>query len=145
MGFEPCLADPDVWRRPAVKDDGKTKYYEYILTYVDDCLVISEHPRKIIDTLKHEYQYIIKDDAPPSRYLGATMGRIQLKDGTWAWFMSAEQYLEEAIKEVERKWGKLEKLFTNRSLLDIPHIVGYHPELEQTDLLPDKDIQLYQS
>lgn len=35
LGFKSSDADPDVWLRPAVKDDG-SKYYEYILMYVDD-------------------------------------------------------------------------------------------------------------
>ena len=37
IGFIPTRADPDVWRRPAVKPDG-FKYYEYILCYVDNLL-----------------------------------------------------------------------------------------------------------
>ena len=30
LGFNSCPADPDVWMRPALKDDG-SEYYEYIL------------------------------------------------------------------------------------------------------------------
>jgi hypothetical protein len=33
------LADPDVWLRPNVKTNGDT-YYEYVIVYVDDILVI---------------------------------------------------------------------------------------------------------
>ena len=40
IGFVPTRANPDVWRRPAVKEDGY-EYYEYILCYVDDILAIS--------------------------------------------------------------------------------------------------------
>ena len=36
-GFKSCKADADVWIRPAVKEDG-TKYYEYVLCYVDNIL-----------------------------------------------------------------------------------------------------------
>jgi len=35
LGFKSCRADPDVWLRPQRKADG-TKYYEYMLCYVDD-------------------------------------------------------------------------------------------------------------
>ena len=45
LDFKSCLADPDVWMRPAIKSDGNT-YYEYILLYVDDALVVSEHTMK---------------------------------------------------------------------------------------------------
>ena len=41
MGFTSCIADPDVWRRPATKENGE-EYYEYIMTYVDDIVAIRE-------------------------------------------------------------------------------------------------------
>jgi hypothetical protein len=40
FGFASCQSDPDIWRRGATKKDGMN-YYEYILVYVDDLLVIS--------------------------------------------------------------------------------------------------------
>jgi hypothetical protein len=30
LGFKGCLADPDIWMRPANKPDG-TPYYKYVL------------------------------------------------------------------------------------------------------------------
>ena len=38
LGYELCLADPDLWMRLAKKDNGDS-YYEYLLLYVDDALV----------------------------------------------------------------------------------------------------------
>jgi hypothetical protein len=43
-GFFNCLADPDVWMRPAVKPTGD-EYYEYILCYVDDLSFLMMHKR----------------------------------------------------------------------------------------------------
>ncbi len=43
LNYRPSYADPDVYMRPAVKEDG-CKYYEYVLTYVDDVLCISNTP-----------------------------------------------------------------------------------------------------
>ena len=43
LGYKPSLADPDVYMRPAVKSN-RFKYYEYVLTYVDDVLCISDNP-----------------------------------------------------------------------------------------------------
>ena len=40
IGYRPSIADPDIWMRPAMKDNG-FKYWEYILCYVDDVLTIS--------------------------------------------------------------------------------------------------------
>jgi Reverse transcriptase (RNA-dependent DNA polymerase) len=106
LGFTACKADPDVWMRRATKESG-FEYYEYILTYVDDCLVVSGDPKKIIQALEEEYKYRLKDVGEPKRYLGAKIGKINFQDGTKAWYMSARLYLEQAIIEVERKWGNL--------------------------------------
>ena len=47
LNFKSCLADPDVWMRLAIKSNGNT-YYEYILVYVDDALVVSENAESIL-------------------------------------------------------------------------------------------------
>ncbi len=44
LGYKSCLADPDVWLRPATKPNG-FQYYEYVLVYVDDVLVLSHNVR----------------------------------------------------------------------------------------------------
>jgi Reverse transcriptase (RNA-dependent DNA polymerase) len=143
LGFTSCRADPDVWLRPATKVNG-FQYYEYLLTYVDDCLVLSEKPQAIIDTLQNDHGYRLKDVGPPTRYLGAEIGKYDHGDGTSSWYMSSRLYLKQAIAEVERKWGDLHKMFT-RGSLDIPMLPGSHPELDTTKFLDDNDTQLYQS
>ena len=35
LGFYSCKADPDVWIRPSIKEDG-SDYYQYVLLYIDD-------------------------------------------------------------------------------------------------------------
>ena len=40
LGYKSCLADPDLWYRPEVREEDKFKYYSYALLYVDDCLCI---------------------------------------------------------------------------------------------------------
>eukprot|EP00957_Ditylum_brightwellii_P032181 2439896-Ditylum_brightwellii.AAC.1 len=47
LGSTSCPTDPDVWMRPAIQSDG-SKYYEYILLYVDDALAIGEQPEKFL-------------------------------------------------------------------------------------------------
>jgi hypothetical protein len=143
MGFTSCKADPDVWLRPAAKVNG-FEYYEYILTYVDDCLVLSEIPKRITEMFESEYKYRLKDVGEPKRDLGAEVGRYDFSNGTKAWFMSARLYFQQAIIEVERKWGNVSKLFT-RQHLDVPILPGSHPELDVSKHLDADDTQLYQS
>ena len=47
MGFQSCKSDPDVWLRPAVKQNG-TDYYQYVLLYTDYILDIMEEPETFI-------------------------------------------------------------------------------------------------
>ena len=41
LGFTSLRADPDVWTRESVREDGITDYQEYVILYTYDCLVIS--------------------------------------------------------------------------------------------------------
>ena len=51
IGFRSSIADSDVWLRPEIKPNGD-KYYEYVMTYVDDILVISMDAKGVLETLK---------------------------------------------------------------------------------------------
>jgi Reverse transcriptase (RNA-dependent DNA polymerase) len=143
LGYTSSRADPDVWMRPAVKPNG-FEYYEYLLTYVDDCLILSHNPKQITQSIETEYKYRLKDVGEPTRYLGAEIGKYSFSDNLQSWYMSAKTYLQRAIIEVERKWGTVSKLFP-RQHLDIPMQPGTHPELDITKYLDDDDTQLYQS
>ena len=82
LGFESCVADPDVWRWHAGKFDN-TEYHEYFLTYVDDLIVISENAVKVLKTLSREVK--VQNDLieAPSTYLGAKLSypKKKLEDG----------------------------------------------------------------
>ena len=54
LGFESSCADKDVWMQESVQKDGVTKYYEYVLLYTDDCLVISDRGEIFFDKLDGE-------------------------------------------------------------------------------------------
>lgn len=71
IDFKPSYADPDVWMRPATKSAG-FQYYEYILVYVDDILVISAAPSSIMKTIQKAYR-LKEEPSPPKSYLGATI------------------------------------------------------------------------
>ena len=51
LSYVTSKADPDVWIRPAVRQD-KSEYYEMALCYVDDVLVISTEPMKTMDGIR---------------------------------------------------------------------------------------------
>ena len=78
LDFKSCPADPDVWMRPAKKSDGAS-YYEYVLLYVDDCLVISENAKELLTNEIGKY-FELKPNSvgPPKIYLGDMLEWLSL-------------------------------------------------------------------
>ena len=64
LRFKLCKADRCVWLRE-VKEK-----YEYIAIYVDDLLIASEEPHKIIQDFKGKFKLKIKGDGPLEYHLG---------------------------------------------------------------------------
>jgi len=144
LGFKSSLADPDVWMKPAVKADG-TKYYEYILVYMDDQLSVSENPKWITNALQGKpWDYELKGVKPPDLYLGATIGCGNFDGIGETWYISARGYLEKAIPQIEEQFGPLQHLFRSKSL-STPAPPNYHPEIDETNYLDDDMTSLYQS
>ena len=73
LGFKSKGGDPDGWMRPDSKQDG-TEVYEYVLSYTDDCLVVSENSESILKNEIGRY-FELKPDSigPPSLYLGGNI------------------------------------------------------------------------
>ena len=86
----------------------KDYYYEYICTYVDDILAISEDPDAIMQTISKTYT--LKDVKgtgdkweTPTSYLGADVGFYR-QDRIWV--MGAQTYIDGAIKNLQLKLSK---------------------------------------
>ena len=74
LNFRPCKADPCVWLREMMKK------YEYIAIYVDNLLIVSEEPHKIIQDFKEKFKLKIRGDGPLEYHLGCDY-KLH-KDGT---------------------------------------------------------------
>ena len=101
IGFSSCLADPDVWFRPAIKSDG-TPYYEYILLYTDDVLSIGQNDEKVLRQEIGKYFELKEESIGPLKiHLGSCVGNVQLENGAEAWSFSSSQYYKAAVRNVE--------------------------------------------
>ena len=99
IGFVPILADPDVWRRLAVKEDG-FEYYEYVLCNVDNILAISHMAKDASKAVQAIFK--LKDDkiVPSDMYLVATLSVME-DDGIQGWCMTSDKYVKAAVEKVE--------------------------------------------
>ena len=78
LGYKSCLVDPDIWLREAGKENHK--YYEVLLVYTDDILVISYRAKEAMSQL--EQHFLVKKDpiGPPTTYLGMQVGKYAFLD-----------------------------------------------------------------
>ena len=103
LGFEPCVADPDLWMRKATKPCDGSEYWEYVLLYVDDVLCVSHRPEEVLRNEIGKY-CIMKSNStgPPKFYLGNKVSKVTLENGVLAWSFGSSQYVQSAIANVER-------------------------------------------
>ena len=93
LDFISCPADPDVWMRPAKRSDG-SEYYEYILLYIDDALVVSKNAEQVLRTELGCYWTLKEESIGPRKiYLGGHVRKVQLDNRVECWTFSSSQYM----------------------------------------------------
>jgi hypothetical protein len=137
LGYHMCIADNDVWMR-LVHEEGKEKYYEYLIVYVDDICAATHRPELVFMELQQRFE--MKGVGPPKRYLGANVESIRIGDQEYL-SLSSWQYLKEVIQNVENTIGYPLK----RKKVSTPTAPIFHPELDESDPLDDRDTAFYQS
>ena len=143
MGFEACKADRDVWMRAATKADG-TEYYEYILVYTDDLLAISENPRKLLETIGEAYPLKKGSIVKPTILVGATIEEFSIPgEPRPCWAMGSQQYLKEAIRNVEKWLSERDSQLKTKAQGPLPS--NYSPELDVSPELDASDASYYAS
>ena len=92
-----------------------------------------------------DQHFKLKPDSigPPSTYLGATVSRFTLPDGKECWAMGSEQYVKEALRNVEDWLSERGAKLKPKVTCVLPS--GYRPELDVTPELDDDDANYYMS
>ena len=116
LGFTSCRANPDVWMRAATKLD-EEEYFEYILLYVDDCMVISHKPEAVLreEIVKH---FKIKEESigPPLQYLGGKLRQVTMANSQKCWALGSTQYVRAAVDNMEEYLGKKGQKLPSKAL-----------------------------
>ena len=150
-GYTRCRADGDLWmrkaRKPAAEGDTyQYEYWEYVLVYVDDILVVSHDPRKTMTLLESRYTLKPSSIKEPDKYLGADIRKWYIDDtedpDKTRWAMSSDSYVKTAIGEVERELEKVGQALPKRA--ETPLTQGYRPEVDSSAELDDEKANYYQ-
>jgi len=143
MNFETCKADPDVWFRSSVKEDG-TDYYQYVLLYTDDILAIMEKPEAFIrDELGKRFVVKPNSIGKPTQYLGNKVTYVNLENGSSAWSFSSSQYVQSAVKNVVDYLSQQGRSLPGR--VKSPWTTNYRPETDVSPELPPLKAAYFQS
>ncbi len=143
LGFESCLADPDVWIRSVERKDG-SQGYDYVLLYVDDVLVVSERGEAILRTEIGQY-FELKEESvgPPDIYLGGKLRKVKLDNGVNCWSFGSAQYVKSAVTNVETYLKKRGESLPARAKTPLSN--GYRPEVDISEELGLEEAAYYQS
>ena len=129
-------------------------YYEYICTYVDDILAISEDPDAIMKTISDTFT--LKDVKgtgekweTPTAYLGADIG---LYRNNKIWCMGAQTYIDGALKTVQNKLKTKNLILQKAAKEPLPWYIDpknpckyeYRPDLDVSDFLDKNDSNWFQ-
>ena len=117
--------------RSSTRGDGETPYDEYVLLYVDDCLVISDRAEYVIQSEIGNY-FRLKEESigDTGQYLGGKLRKVILDNGAEAWDFGSKHYVEEAVNNVVDYLEKRDqKLFAKAPT---PLTSGYHTEIDVT-------------
>ena len=129
--------------REANNTDGKD-YWEYVLLYVDDCLVVSDHGKKMLrEEIGKYFKLKEKSIGTPDGYLGGNMRRVKLENSSKSWALSSSQYVVEDVKNVKSYVASKKKKLNNKAGAPISN--GYIPDTEATDELRPVDATYYHS
>jgi hypothetical protein len=146
LDFTSCLADPDVWMRPAKRSDG-SDYYECILLFTDDALVVSDNAEQVLRKELGRY-FTLKEESigPPKVYLGGHVRKVKLDNGVECWAFSSSQYVQAAVKNVEEYLRKRDDVNWNLPARgETPIQTSYRPELDVSPELQPTDAAYYMS
>jgi hypothetical protein len=143
LGYTSCLADPDVWLRPEVREDG-FQYYGYVLLYVDDALVINHDGMKALKEINIHFKMKESSMGDPDTYLGCKLSEHVLPNGVIAWLQSPSKYIQEAVRNAEVYYTQEFNMPFKRKVTS-PFSPSYRPELDTTDVLDTEKAARYQS
>ena len=76
-------------------------YYEYLLVYFDDVLVVSHAPEEIMKSIGKQFEIKNGEYGPPTIYLGAGISQVQLDHGSMCWSMESQKYVKAAIDTIK--------------------------------------------
>ena len=118
-------------------------YYEYFLLYVDDCLVVSQHPEDTLMRLGKYFPLKPESIGLPKLYLTGKLSQIGLQIGVLAWSISASKYIQQALNNPELVLNSYGLKLRRAKKSPLPD--NYHPECDTSPECGPENARLYKT
>ena len=145
MDFVACKADPNVWMRVGTKEATKEQFYEYLLVYTDDILVVLDKPKGVLTQL--DQHFLLKRDSikEPDLYLGSQVSKHRFGDDPSRvyWSLGSDKYIKDAVRQVKEWLKDRNGVLKSKAPSVFPS--GYRPELDASDYCTEEDASFYHS
>ena len=141
LDFRPTRGNGDVYIKPQTKPNG-TKYYEMLLVYIDDILVLSNDTKPILDGIAAQFRLKADSLRAPDQYVGATIKIFTDCEGSESWAMSSDEYVRAALNKIVEGLDKRGLKLKGRAFQ--PFDSSYCPELDVTEELDDAGVAKFQ-
>lgn len=142
LEFTSYKADLDVWIHKAVREDG-TPYWEYILLYTEDILVICDKPIDVLEEIGRHFKLKNKSIGPPKIYLEGNLTKRELEGNNGgqikAWGFSSSQYVQSVVNNVVKCLKEVKEMSLPNSM-DQPIKREYMPKDDSTIKLEPTDV-----
>ena len=113
-----------------------------LLVHTDDCLVVSHaDPKAVLTSIDAHFKLKPGSDGHPEKYLGADIGRYTIGDQVY-WSMGSKQYVDEAIKNVEKWLSDRGGMYLKRKSAKSVLPSSYRPELDDTKYLDQEHVHM---
>ena len=132
MGFHSVCYNHDVWMRMQEDKTG----YDYICTHVDNFKIVACDRNHWLTQISGVF--LLKSTGPPSYYLG---NNYVWSTSENAWVLDCSMYIKECICHLEEDDMIEARLWEHKN----PLPAEVHPELDESPLLNDQGLKLYQT
>ena len=131
--------------KPETHPVGGFIYYSYVLTYVDDILVMHHDAMTPFNQINHFFKMNPESMGNPDIYLGVKLRKCTMNNGVECWYLLASKYVQEAVRNVKNQWSTAYPGIKWPRHADTPFMKYYLPELEISEDFNTEEANYYQS
>ena len=151
LGYASTKADDDVYRKARTRPDG-SKYYSYLIVYVDDILCCDVDPLPTMNRVNDGFRLKNNSIETPKIYLGTDVRQWKFSNHTGeeskCWALGSESYVKEALRVCEKLMATHDLKFTStkRNGRKTPFSTHeYRPEMDDTNYCNGELLTVYQN